>query len=86
MLPTEKAGASWIRTSKMTSRPRRKEPPAGPWVVREAVHICEGRPASEAQSPGKGLVNREWAVSEGTKRKMLKAGIGWVKLSETLQS
>lgn len=58
MLPTEKAGARWIRTRKMASRPRGKEPPAGPWTVREAVHISEGRRASEAQSPGKGPVKQ----------------------------
>ena len=30
--------AIWIRIRKTTSRPRRKEPPAGPWGLRKAVH------------------------------------------------
>lgn len=34
----------------------------------------------------RGQSSREWAMSEGTKRKILKAGISLVKLSETLQS
>lgn len=77
--PTGKAGASWIRTRKITSRLRGKEPPCWPLDAQRGNATSGGRPAREAQGPQqRGPTGREWAVSEGAKRKMLKAQISWV--------
>jgi len=59
MVPAGESGDRWIRTRKTTSRPRRKEPPAGPWGLRKTVHTHRGGHASEAQSPAEGTVGRK---------------------------
>lgn len=45
--PTGKAGASWIRPGN-SFKMLGEGAPAGRWVLRKAVHVIGGKPASEA--------------------------------------
>ena len=84
--PAGESGDRWIRIRKTTSRPRRKEPPAGPWEPRKTVHTHRGGHASEAQCPaeeqlaGNGIISVISSQGEGAE-----ARISWVKLPKTLQ-
>lgn len=77
ILPSRKAGASWVRTSKTTSRPRQEEPLMALGYSERQRNSSGGRPAGEAQCPSEGASQAGYGQRE-PKGKRPKAGIGWV--------